>query len=98
VLADFEELGARVIGVSLDDLDSHRRFAANHGLNFPLLADTDGAIAARFGVATRGGFAERVTFVMDREGVVAKVFPRVVVQGHAEEVLAVVRTLATASP
>jgi thioredoxin-dependent peroxiredoxin len=98
VLADFQRNGARVVGVSLDDLESHRRFAAAYDLNFPLLADVDGAIAAAFGVATRGGFAERVTFVIDADGKVAKVFPRVVVNGHAEEVLAVVERLAEPAP
>lgn len=91
--ADFTQSGATVIGVSLDSIESHKQFAENHGLEFPLLADTDGEIAAQYGVDTEGGYARRVTFVIDPQGTIAKVFPAVNVQGHAAEVLAAVQAL-----
>jgi peroxiredoxin Q/BCP len=93
-LPDLTALGARVVGVSTDSLESHRAFAAHRGLAFPLLADPTGAIAARFGVAVEGGYADRVTFVIDRGGTIARVFPDVDVEGHAAEVLAAIGALA----
>jgi peroxiredoxin Q/BCP len=85
-LPDLTSAGAKVIGISLDSLDSHRAFAASHGINFPLVSDADGAIAASFGVSTQGGFAERTTFVIGPDGTIARVFPRVRVSGHIDEV------------
>lgn len=89
----FEKLNARVIGVSLDSLESHKAFADNHGLNFPLVADPGGEIAASYGVDTSRGVAARVTFVIDAQGKIAKVYPKVQVQGHADEVLAQLQSL-----
>ena len=71
--------GGEVIGVSNDGPDTHKKFIADHRLNFPLLSDTDGSIAKAFGVARLGGFLSgwipprRVTFVIDRDGVVRRV-------------------------
>jgi peroxiredoxin Q/BCP len=71
--------GGEVIGVSNDGPDAHKKFIADHRLNFPLLSDTDGSIAKAFGVARLGGFLSgwipprRVTFVIDRDGVVRRV-------------------------
>jgi peroxiredoxin Q/BCP len=90
---ELEKLNARVIGVSLDSLDSHKAFADNHGLNFPLVADPGGEIAAKYGVDTSRGVAARVTYVIDAGGKIAKVYPKVQVQGHADEVLAVLQSL-----
>src|SRR6266545_5624469 len=85
--ARMQELGARVLGVSLDTIDSHRQFARHHELAFPLVSDAGGAIAAKYGVSTRSGFAERVTFIIGSDGKIARVFPEVRVSGHADEVL-----------
>jgi peroxiredoxin Q/BCP len=93
-LFDFGKHEAVIVGVSLDNVDSHKKFAHKYKLAFPLIADTHHEIADKYGVATRNGFAERVTFVIDRNGVIAKVFPRVVVTGHARKVLAAVEALA----
>ena len=90
---ELAKLNARVIGVSLDSLDSHKAFADHHGLNFPLVADPGGEIAARYGVDTSRGVAARVTYVIDASGKIAKVYPKVQVQGHADEVLAVLQSL-----
>lgn len=92
-LPALEKLGARVIGVSLDSLASHKAFAENHELSFPLVADTDGKIAASYGVDTSRGFARRVTFVIGADGKIAKVYPRVKVEGHAGEVLAQLQSM-----
>jgi thioredoxin-dependent peroxiredoxin len=85
--SELQQLGARLVGVSLDTIDSHREFAKNHSLAFPLIADAGGVIAARYGVSTRSGFAERVTFIISADGKIARVFPEVRVNGHADEVL-----------
>jgi peroxiredoxin Q/BCP len=95
-LPDITTAGATVIGISMDSLASHREFATNHQLNFPLLADEQGELAAKFGVPTTSGYAQRVTFVIGPDGKIARVFPQVSVKGHAEEVVAVVQSLAPA--
>ncbi|HTT75241.1 MAG TPA: peroxiredoxin [Candidatus Binataceae bacterium] len=88
----FTELGCAVIGVSTDSVASHRAFAANHGFPFILLSDEQGELARDFGVLGDGA-AERATFVIDRDGRVARVFHDVNPRGHAEKVLGFVRTL-----
>ncbi len=92
--AKIKKTGAVVLGVSPDALASHEKFVAKYKLNFPLLADADKAVAKKF-----GAFGEKVmygkkvvgmirsTFVIDEEGIVRKVFPRVRVDGHDEKVL-----------
>jgi peroxiredoxin Q/BCP len=92
VFAELREAKATVVGVSMDTLESHRAFAKAHGLTFPLLADTDGALAAKYGVGPRRGFAGRVTLII-KDGKIAKVYPRVVVRGHADEVLSACKSL-----
>ena len=67
--------GAAVLGVSMDTPESHQRFGAGHGLGFPLISDRDASICKAYGVARLGGWLppKRVTFVIDREGIVRKV-------------------------
>jgi peroxiredoxin Q/BCP len=72
---DFQDAGAEVIGVSSDSSESHRKFASKHGLPFTLLSDQGGAVRKKYGVpATLGLLPGRVTFVIDRQGVVRHVF------------------------
>ncbi len=89
--ADFDKLGAKVVGISLDTMESHKGFAEKEKLQFALVADTSGEIASKYGVDTSGGYARRVTFVVGPDGKVFKVFPKVNVQGHEAEVLAAVK-------
>ena len=84
--------GAVVLGVSTDDSRSHTAFTQKFNLNFPLLADARGEVAVRYGVLS-GKTARRVTFVIDREGRIAKVFEPVSVSGHADEVRAALAEL-----
>ncbi len=88
----FIGLDCAVIGVSTDSVESHRAFAEKHGLPFPLLADTRGELARAFGVLNHG-MAQRATFVLDREGRVARSFLEVTPRGHAQRLLNFVRTL-----
>ncbi|MCA9708674.1 MAG: peroxiredoxin [Myxococcales bacterium] len=91
----FVEAGARVVGVSPDDLESHRRFAEHHGLPFSLVSDADGELRRRYGVGrTLGLVPGRVTFVIDRQGVVRHVFDsQLRAKRHVDEALQVVRRL-----
>lgn len=67
----FAQAGAEVIGVSGDTNDSHRQFAAQHRLSFPLISDADGSLRKAFGVPkTLGILPGRVTYVIDKEGVI----------------------------
>jgi len=98
--ARIKKAGAVVIGVSTDSVASHQKFKARQKLNFPLLADTDKAVAKAY-----GAFGEKVmygkkvegmirsTFVIDGGGIVRKVFPKVRVDGHADKVLEALETL-----
>ena len=95
---DFEEAGAQILGISLDDVDSHARFAEKYKLPFPLLADTDASVSTAYGVYKEKNLygkksmgIERTTFVIDKEGKIARVYPRVKVDQHADEVIAFLR-------
>lgn len=85
--------GATVIGVSTDGVRAHAKFAADHQLAFPLLADPEGTVLRKYGVKSQFGMAERVTFIIGRDGKVARVFPRVDPAVHADEVLAAIKAL-----
>jgi peroxiredoxin Q/BCP len=91
--SDLEKTKAVVLGVSTDDEPSHRAFAEKYELPFLLLADTDQRITRAFGVPVARGRAKRVTFVIDAQGRVAKVFPEVDPRGHGKEILAAVESL-----
>jgi thioredoxin-dependent peroxiredoxin len=88
----FAALDCAVVGVSTDSVQSHRDFAKKNELPFPLLADTRGELASAFGVLERG-IAQRATFILDRDGRVARSFLEVTPRGHAQRVLNFVRTL-----
>ena len=88
------KLDAQVVGVSVDDAESHRAFIAKYGLPFPLLSDPDGEVAARYGA--RGGllgfvFARRHTFLIDPDGVIRRIWREVRPRDHAQEVIAALR-------
>ena len=92
--SEFDERGIKVLGVSLDDQASHRKFADKYSLPFTLLADTDHAVSDAYGVYGEKQFmgkhymgVERKTFLIDEEGRIRKVFDKVNVEEHADEVL-----------
>lgn len=93
-------LGAQVVGVSADSPDSHRKFVAKHELNFPLLSDSGNRVTRLYGVYKKKSLygrefmgIERTTFVIDRTGTVRKVFPKVKVAGHADEVIEALKSI-----
>jgi peroxiredoxin Q/BCP len=69
-LEQFSELNAQVLGISAQDVDSHDAFAGKHGFEFPLLADTDKAVAALYGTLGPIGFPRRCVFIIDGDGVI----------------------------
>lgn len=93
--AEFAEKGAVILGVSPDDVKSHVKFRDKFSLPFPLLADPGAEVAQKFGIwveKTNYGKkymgVERTTVVIGKDGLIKKVFPKVSVDGHVEEVLA----------
>ncbi len=98
VYQDFVDAGAVVIGVSGDSEGSHRSFASRHRLPFLLVSDKDGALRKAFGVPrTLGLLPGRVTYVIDKDGVVRHVFDSQLFAGrHVTEALEIVERLAEA--
>ena len=96
-IREFEAHGTVVLGVSPDDVASHKKFKEKYDLNFPLLADEDHKVAEAYGVwvekhkygRTYWG-NERTSFVIDEKGNIAKVLPRVKPADHAGQVLELV--------
>jgi thioredoxin-dependent peroxiredoxin len=93
----FKDAGARVVGVSADSVSSHGSFARNHRLPYLLLSDEKREVQAKYGVAPMFGigiFTGRVTFVIDKKGVVRHAHSaRFESQGHVDEAMAVVKQL-----
>jgi peroxiredoxin Q/BCP len=94
----YEREGVKVLGVSLDDEQSHRAFAEKYNLPFTLLADTDHSVSGAYGVYGEQKWGDkkfmgvaRKTFVIGPEGRIKKVFDKVNVEQHADEVLAAVK-------
>jgi peroxiredoxin Q/BCP len=98
--ADYEKLGAQVLGISPDTAASHRKFADKYGLPFTLLADPDKTVCQAYGVwkektlyGKKSMGVERTTVLIDENGVIRRVFPRVRVEGHSEKVLEALREM-----
>ncbi|CAA9433199.1 MAG: Thiol peroxidase, Bcp-type [uncultured Rubrobacteraceae bacterium] len=87
-MADYQEADIKVYGVSLDSPESHREFREKYGLNFPLLTDEGGRAAEALGIMSEKGSARRVTFLLDPDGNIARVYPEVSPETHADEILA----------
>jgi peroxiredoxin Q/BCP len=94
-------LGAQVVGISGDSSASHQKFIDKHALNFPLLADVGNEVGKRYGVYKKKSLYgrefmgyERTTMVIDKSGIIRKVFTKVKVNGHTAEVIAALKELA----
>ncbi|QPC87642.1 redoxin domain-containing protein [Mesorhizobium sp. NBSH29] len=97
---DFEAIGASVVGVSPDNLKKHQKFRAKHHLTVDLLADEERNAIEAFGVWTEKQMfgrkymgVERATFLINRVGMIAKIWRKVRVNGHAEAVLEAAKSL-----
>jgi peroxiredoxin Q/BCP len=93
-MEDYAEADIRVYGVSLDSPESHREFRAKYNLNFPLLTDEDGRASEALGVLRENRRrANRVTFLLDPDGRISRVYPEVSPETHADEILQDAATL-----
>src|ERR1700720_603060 len=91
---EIKKHGAAVIGVSADSVESHKKFKTKFDLNFPLLADTDKKIVEAYGVWKEKSMygkkymgIERTTFIINAQGKISHIFPKVKVEEHYDEVL-----------
>jgi thioredoxin-dependent peroxiredoxin len=85
---DYAQAEIQVYGVSLDSPESHREFREKYNLNFPLLTDEDGRASEALGVLRENRKrTNRVTFLLDPEGRISKVYPEVSPETHADEIL-----------
>ena len=93
-LQSIASLWTEVIGVSVDAVDSHKKFAEKNSLNFPLVSDQDKRISNAYGVLSEdGSHAERITFIIGKDGRIAKVFTDVDVTKHTHEVVEALKQL-----
>ncbi len=92
----FKDAGAEVVGVSSDSVESHESFAAHHSLPFILLSDAGGALRKQYGVPTTFGmWPGRVTYIIDREGVVRHIFSsQIQFERHVTEALKTLQAIA----
>ena len=93
--AEFEKVGAVILGVSNDPVDSHVKFREKFKLPFELLADEDASVSKAYGVYKQKNLygkkymgIERTTFIIDRTGRIAQIYPKAKVDGHVADVLA----------
>lgn len=98
--ADFAQLGLTVLGISKDSVASHRKFIAKYGLSIPLGCDPEGAVIERFGSWVEKSMygrqymgIDRSTFLVDKDGKVARVWRKVKTNGHGAEVLKAAQSL-----
>ncbi len=97
---EMQKRGVAVLGISADDIPSHQKFAEKYGLSFPLLADTDTTVSQLYGVWKEKNMygkkyigVNRETFLIDKDGIVRKVWPKVKAAEHAQEVLEAIESL-----
>ena len=97
---EMQKHGIVVLGVSADSVESHQKFADKYGLPYPLLADTDTTVSQLYGVWKEKNYAgkkymgvNRETFLIDKDGIVRKVWPKVNAAEHAQEVLEPIEAL-----
>jgi peroxiredoxin Q/BCP len=94
--AEVAALDAEIVGVSFDSAERHAQFAEKYQLPFPLVSDSEGKIAGKYGVARLGGWlpTRRVTFVIDKQGVVRSVIhSELSMDKHVDEAIATLKTL-----
>lgn len=90
-MADFAKLDTVVLGISTDTIEDQQKFTDKEKLTIPLFADADKKVTKEFGVLSPRGFAMRQTFVIDKKGVVRKVYTTVDVEKHPGEVLTYIK-------
>ena len=92
-ISAFRTADVEILGVSTDSVSSHQAFVQKYQLNFPLLADEKKEVAQRYGALNDKGTANRMTYLIDKGGVIRKIIPNVKVDGHSEELQRAVKAL-----
>ncbi len=92
-MRELERLGIQVLGVSTDSVKSHEGFRDKFSLNFPLLSDQSRIIVKAYGVESDHGSARRVTFLIDKSGIVRHIWEKVDTARHSDEVIEKVKEL-----
>lgn len=99
-LKSLERLGVAVVGISKDSVKKHDKFKAKYDLHFPLASDEEGDVCERYGVWVEKSMygrkymgIERTTFLIDAHGEIAKIWSKVKVPGHTDDVLAAIKDL-----
>lgn len=83
----FQQVHSEVIGISVDDVYSHRKFEKENQINFLLLSDITKTVSTAYGVLKLEGYGARATFVVDKQGLLKAIFPTVKVETHIDEVI-----------
>jgi thioredoxin-dependent peroxiredoxin len=83
-----------VLGASADTVELNQKFTEKENYTFPLISDPDKKLIKALGIEGKGGFAMRVTYIVDGDGKIVKIFEKVTPKGHADEVLKEVKKLA----
>lgn len=91
--SQFEQDGIQVFGISVDSKEAIQEFIKDHNLNFPLLSDADKIVTKKYGVLNNFGVANRVTFIVDKDGKLANIIRDVDVNTHAGKVLKLAQKL-----
>lgn len=89
----FRKIGAKIVGISVDDAESHKAFAEKYSLPFSLLADPGGETAKAYGVLSDRSYAKRETFLVDPDGRIVKHYKQVTPDSHSQEVLSDLKAL-----
>jgi peroxiredoxin Q/BCP len=99
-ISAIKKLGAVVLGVSADNEKTHQKFTARHNLNFPLLADVDHEVSEKYGAWQEKSMygrkywgIARITYIIDENGKIAKIYEKVKPAGHSEEVVEAIKSL-----
>lgn len=99
-IKSFEKLGVAVVGISKCSVKKHDKFKAKYDLQFPLASDEEGDVCERYGVWVEKSMygktymgIERTSFLIDENGKIAKIWPKVKVAGHTDEVMAAIKAL-----
>ncbi|MBI3805777.1 MAG: peroxiredoxin [Nitrospirae bacterium] len=98
-ISKFRAADVEILGVSTDPVASHQVFAQKYQLNFPLLADDKKEVAQLYGALNpEKGYAKRMTYLIDKAGIIRRIIPAVQVDGHSEELQRAVKALAPTLP
>ncbi len=92
LISEFRRHNAEVIGVSVDSLESHKKFCNKYGIKISLISDIDKSLVQDLGIMRESGSAMRTTFVVDELGRIRKIYENVNPNGHAHEVLSYIKS------